>query len=549
MAAQNISEVANRRDISILKLSEMCCLLRAELDSLERENAHHSAKLGVCDADSQQQRLQIGNMLQREALFRQSESQHSKLQGEFAELRAREQALSLSLKEAEHEREQTSHQLSQCMQQTAIANESARHASILMKAMESDLMTSERARQVLQDSATASAGERDRLRQELQRVLQELEVFRGLNTQNTAQSELFKQQIADSQESLSRSDSALSQLRLELQSQQQLSEELRSQLQSAQLRALAKEEEHNSILSIQKEDVVALRSQLNSSQSLSKQQQIEISKLTLTSNAAQSKCKELQSKIESLEISHADMSVALQAQISSNARCTAENRDLRTAFESQSSQQRDLFEREMATLQSQLESIQQQSDACATLCSSQQQTMHAMTQKIELNRTERAAMEVQLDSVRSRVQKQEAAYSDLNQKSQTQISQLTSELSESHTKINELQIAISGMTSRYNDLSGALSKATSDFEFKDSEFKAAMKQARTKALKQEELYSKLQDQYVLFQQETSETSARLQQQLLASEHNAASKASRILALEDALTGKSRILLRKIMLLT
>jgi hypothetical protein len=54
---------------------------------------------------------------------------------------------------------------------------------------------------------------------------------------------------------------------------------------------------------------------------------------------------------------------------------------------------------------------------------------------------------------------------------------------------------------------------------------------------------------LLLQQELSEVSARLQQQLLTSEQNAGSKACRILALEDALTGKWRYVFITIVILT
>jgi hypothetical protein len=45
------------------------------------------------------------------------------------------------------------------------------------------------------------------------------------------------------------------------------------------------------------------------------------------------------------------------------------------------------------------------------------------------------------------------------------------------------------------------------------------------------------------QHEFSETTAQLQQQLLASEQSASSRASRILALEETLAGKTLVLLK------
>jgi predicted nucleic acid-binding Zn-ribbon protein len=92
------------------------------------------------------------------------------------------------------------------------------------------------------------------------------------------------------------------------------------------------------------------------------------------------------------------------------------------------------------------------------------------------------------------------------------------------------------MTSRYNDISGALSKAAADLEFKDLELKSTIKQARTKSLQQAESQSQLEDQHLQLQHEFNETSARLQQQLQVAEQSAASRDSRIMALEEALTG-------------
>jgi chromosome segregation ATPase len=521
---------------------------------LERENTQLSATLKAGDSESQQLRLQIASMSQREALFCQSESRHAKIQSEFVELRAREQTLALSLKEAERERKIACNQLSQFKQQTSTATESARHASILMQAMEADLSSAERARQNLQASLTACALERDELQQQLRRAQQELEVSRCSDARKSVQIDLLAKNLADNQESQSRSDSVVLQLRQELLRQQQFTEDFRSQMQIAQSLVLAKEEEYTSMLSMQKDENVALRSQIESSQALLTQQQKELSELISVRNAAQSKCKELQSSIESLENSRADLCDSLQAQINANARCSAEIRDLRTALENQSSKQRENFDKELnlcrqeiVDLQSQLQSEQQQSAACNAICSSQQQSIHELSKKLELSATERAAVAMQLDSLRVRAQKEEAAYSRLNQDSKSQISQLSSDLMHSHSKMNELQTALSNMTSRCNQISGELSKATSDLEFKDSELKATIKQARAKSLQQEELYSQLQDQHVCLQHDFSETSARLQQQLLGCQQNAASKASRILALEDALTGKKKRqkLLRKL----
>ena len=174
LASQSMNEVGSRRDISILKLSEMCSVLRSDLYSLEQHNAQLSAKLGASHAESQELRHQIDVMTQRETVFQQSDRQHTKLQKEHDELRSREQLLALSLKEAEAERDQALHHLTQSKLQATAASESARNASILMQAMETDLRSAERARQSFQESLNARTLERDALQQRLR----ELEVSR-----------------------------------------------------------------------------------------------------------------------------------------------------------------------------------------------------------------------------------------------------------------------------------------------------------------------------------------------------------------------------------
>jgi chromosome segregation ATPase len=212
------------------------------------------------------------------------------------------------------------------------------------------------------------------------------------------------------------------------------------------------------------------------------------------------------------------------------------------------SKQRDHFENELrccrqasANLQSQLDSVQQQAADFSALCSSQQQSLHALTQKLEANSTERGALEMQLDLLRARAQKQEAAHASLSQESQAQVSQLCGDALQANAKINELQRALSDMTSRCNEISCALSQAVADLQIKDSELKATTKQARTKAQQQEESLYRLQEQHLQLQHEFSETSSRLQQQALAADQSAASRASRIVSLEEALTGKLLVL--------
>jgi len=543
VAAQNMSEIANRRDISILKLSEMCSFLRADLDSLEKDNAQLSAALQTCEIESQQLRLHIASMSKREVVFSHLESQHARLREEFAELRAQEQSVSLSLRQTQLERDNALQQLSKCKLQTAAASESARHAAILMQAMEADLASAERCKRDLHESLASCALERDGLRQRLSLLQSELEAARHSDAQSSIQIDALKENFARSQECQSRCDSDILQLRQELQRQQQLVEELAGQVESGKALARAKEEEYTTLQSLQNDELVSLRSQAHSNQLLVKEQQNEISELMSARNVSRSTCQELQLKITTLEVSHADVSDALQAQIAANARSAAEIRDLRCALETKSSKQREHFENELrssslaqSTLQIQLESAQQQSSACAALCSSQQQSIDELLQKLERCGTERAAMEMQIDSIRSGAQKHEAAYARLSQDTGAQISQLSGQLKESRAKNHELQLALSSMTSRYNDISGALSKAAADLEFKDLELKSTIKQARTKSLQQAESQSQLEDQHLQLQHEFNETSARLQQQLQVAEQSAASRDSRIMALEEALTG-------------
>ena len=544
-----MSEIANRRDISILKLSEMCSLLRADLQSLEQDNVQLSARLQSSEAESQQLRLHIGTLSHHEARFHQLESQHSILQTEFAELRSREQDLSTSLKETERDRDHALHQLSQSKLKTAAANESARHATTLMQAIETDLLSAERARQNLQDLLTSCELERDGLQGRYLEVQRELEISRNKDAQSTMQIDLLKQNIADSQKAQSRSDSALLHLRQELQRQQECSEDFRSQLQSAQALARTKEEESNTLHSMHGDELAALRNQIISNQILVKEKQNDISLLISEKNEAQSKCKDLQLKILSLESSRTDLSDTLQAQISANARSAAQIRELQAELETQSSKQRDHFENELrhsrdtsATLQAQLDSVKQQVAVSAELCLSQQQSIYVLTHKLEVSSSERMALEIESDSLRSRVHKFEAALASMNQESQAQISNLSSDLCESKAKIKELQHALSNVTCQCNELSSAHSTAAADLELKDLELKSTIKQARSKIQELEESRSQLQVQYLQLQHEFSETTAQLQQQLLASEQSASSRASRILALEETLAGKTLVLL-------
>ena len=335
------------------------------------------------------------------------------------------------------------------------------------------------------------------------------------------------------------------QLQQELQRQQQCTEQVTSQLQNEQIRARASEEEHKALLSTQKNDNVALQNQVHSKEIMLQEKQNEISELIAGRRAALSKCDELHSKIATLENARTDWNDAMQAQISANARSTAEIRELRNALETQSSTQRDHFENELRrsrqasdTLQHQMDSVQKQSAEFAALCSSQQQSIQDLTQKMDMYSTERQALEMQLDLLRSRAQK----HATLNQESQSQISCLSGDLSQARAKINELQLALGAMTSRYDEVEGALSNTVAQLEFKDSELKSTIKQARTKSLQHEESSSRLQDQYLQLQHEFSESTSRLQQQVLAAERSAASRASRIAALEEALTGEQQILL-------
>ncbi len=342
----------------------------------------------------------------------------------------------------------------------------------------------------------------------------------------------------------------MSQLQQELQRQQQFTEQVTSQLQNEQIRARASEEEHKALLSTQKNDNAALQNQVHSKEVILQEQQNEISELIAGRRAALSKCDELHLKIATLENARADWNDAMQAQISANARSTAEIRELRNALETQSSTQRDHFENELRrsrqaseTLQNQMDSVQKQSAEFAALCSRQQQSIQDLTQKMEMHSTERQALEMQMDLLRCRAQKHESAFVTLNQESQSQISRLSSDLTQARAKIDELQLALGAMTSRYDEIEGAMSHTAAELESKDSELKSTMKQARTKSLQQEESASRLQDQYLQLQHEFSESTSRLQQQLLAAERSAASRASRITALEEALTGEHQILMR------
>ncbi len=555
VAAQSMIEIANRRDISILKLSEMCSLLRADLHSLEQDNAQLSSKLRASEAESQELRLRISSMSQREAVFQQSESRNAILKQEFAELSSRERTVALSLKQAEHQRDDALHQLSQSKLQSAAATESAHHASILMQAMETDLISAERSRNSFQESLNACkeslnacAAERDGLQQTLSQLQQELRISMHSDAQGRMQIDLLKENVARGQESQSRSECCVQELQQELRTQQQSTEHLTSELQSERMRARANDEEYKSLLAARQDEIAALQSRIHSNELLLKQQQNEISELISARNAAQSKCDELQSNVASLEIRRADVYDALQAQISANAHCTAEIRELRNALDTLPSKQRDHFENELrccrqasANLQSQLDSVQQQAADFSALCSSQQQSLHALTQKLEANSTERGALEMQLDLLRARAQKQEAAHASLSQESQAQVTQLCGDALQANAKINELQRALSDMTSRCNEISCALSQAVADLQIKDSELKATTKQARTKAQQQEESLSRLQEQHLQLQHEFSETSSRLQQQALAADQSAASRASRIVSLEEALTGKLLVL--------
>jgi chromosome segregation ATPase len=544
VAAQNMSEMAGRRDISIMKLSDMCSLLRADLQSLEQENAQLSAKLRASETESQELRVRIGTMSQREALYQESVSQHANLQKEFSELRSREQVVALSLTQAERQRDAALQQLGQCKLETAAATDSAAHASTLMQAMECDLVSVQRAWASVQDSLAACAAERDALQLRLSQLQRELEVSAHSDAQNRIQVDLLKESVACSQELQARSDSIVLQLRQELQRQQQSTEHVSFEFQSEQMRAKALEEDSKALQLAHKDETDALQGRIHSDQVLLKQQRNEIFDLISARDAAQHKCDELQSNAVSLESSRADVYNALQAQISANAQYTAEIRELRHALDTLPSKQRDHFENELRRcrqastgLQSQLDLFEQQSAEFSALCSSQQQSIHALTQKLEANTTERLALEMQLDSLRSRVQKHEAAYASLSQESQAQLSHLSDDAKQAHAKTNELRLALSDMTSRFNEISGALARAVVDLEVKDSELKSTAKQARTKSHQQEDSLSRLQDQYLKLQHESIENSSRLQQQLLAAEQSAASRASRIIALEEAISGK------------
>jgi chromosome segregation ATPase len=325
--------------------------------------------------------------------------------------------------------------------------------------------------------------------------------------------------------------------------QQQRAEDFRIQIQSSQSLSRAKEEEHFAALAAKDDELVGLRSQICSYESLLKEQQSEISELNSARNAAQSKCQALQSQLVTLETSVSNISDALQSQMSANARSVAEVRELRTALETQTSTQREHYENELrhsrhscASLQSQLHAAQQLSAASAALCSNQQQSIDDLTKQLEAVSSEKAAMAMEVDLFRTLAHKHEAAHASLSQQSQTQISSLSVEVQQSRAKAGELQSALCDASARCHEFSCALSKATADLEFKEAELKAAVKQARTKSQQQEDIHSQLHNQVLLLQHELSETSARFQQQLLASEQNVLSKASRIAALEDALAG-------------
>jgi chromosome segregation ATPase len=277
VAAQNMNEIVSRRDINIMRLSEMCSFLRADLNALEQTNFELSAKLKACEVESQQLRHKIESASHREVVFSQVEKELAELKKSHEELRLREHMLTVTLKETEREKDAASKQLHQFNLQSAAAAESARNSSIMMQAMEDDLRSAERSRLSAQESLAASALERDELRQKWSQAQQ-------LSAENQIRIDSLKEQLASCRESESRSNSAVVELRQEVLRQQQRAEDFRIQIQSSQSLSRAKEEEHFAALAAKDDELVGLRSQICSYESLLKEQQSEISELNSARN-------------------------------------------------------------------------------------------------------------------------------------------------------------------------------------------------------------------------------------------------------------------------